>query len=49
MAQTMQSNLGQPVVVENRGGAAGVIATEAITPRSPMTIPPALAGSARWP
>jgi len=35
MAQTMQSNLGQPVVVENRGGAAGVIATEAITAAQP--------------
>lgn len=30
MAQTMQVGLGQPVVVENRAGAAGVIATEAI-------------------
>jgi len=35
MAQTMQATLGQPVVVENRGGAAGVIATEAITAAQP--------------
>ncbi len=35
MAQTMQVSLGQPVVVENRGGAAGVIATEAIAAAQP--------------
>lgn len=35
MAQTMQASLGQPVVVENRGGAAGVIATEAIAAAQP--------------
>ena len=30
MGQSMSATLGQPVVMENRGGAAGTIATEAM-------------------
>ncbi len=35
MAQSMATTLGQPVVVENRGGAAGTIATEAMAAAQP--------------
>ncbi len=35
IAQALQTNLGQPVVVDNRGGAGGRIAMEAVANASP--------------